>query len=125
MNMDKKLKVAIHRYALWKAYNGKCFYCGGFIQTVYDLEEEHIIPQKYKDKPTELEKILKEYNLWEDFDIDAYYNRVPTHSVCNKRKGFKLHRTESIHQYLNVLTLRSVKVATITFILSVMEIQEH
>ena len=100
--MDKNFKVAIHRYALWKAYNGECFYCGGFIQTVYDLEEEHIIPQKYKDKPTELEKIVKEYNLWEDFNIDAYYNRIPTHSGCNLRKGFKLYRKETIHQYLNL-----------------------
>ena len=54
--MNKKLKEAIHRQALWKAYNGNCIYCGNFIPTIYQLEEEHIIPQKYKDKPKELKK---------------------------------------------------------------------
>ena len=100
--MDKRLKEAIHRHALWKAYNRKCIYCGNFIPTVYQLEEEHIIPQIYRNKPKELEKIIKEYELWEDFDIDAYYNRVPTDKGCNNRKSFNLHRKESIHYYLNI-----------------------
>jgi len=99
--MNKRLKEAIHRQALWKAYNGKCFYCDNFIPTILQLEEEHIIPQTYKDKPEEMEKLIEDYGLWSDFDIDAYYNRVPSEKGCNRKKSFKLHNKVSIHFYLN------------------------
>ncbi len=100
--MNKQIKKVIHRYALLKAYDGKCFYCGSFIATVYDLEEDHIIPQHYIKKPEDLHKVLKEYGLPEDFEINAYYNRVPSHSGCNKRKRSLLYEKETTHHYLNL-----------------------
>ncbi|MHA1150392.1 MAG: DUF4365 domain-containing protein [Promethearchaeota archaeon] len=115
--MNKRLKEAIHRQALWKAYDGKCFYCGNFIPTILQLEEEHIIPQTYKDKPKELEEIIEEYGLCSDFDIDEYYNRVPSEKGCNRKKGSKLHTKVSIHFYLNTAKEKVESVKSIEKIL--------
>jgi len=111
--MDKRLKRIIHRYALWKAHDRICIYCGTVIPTVFDLEEDHIIPQIHKEKPEELEKIIEEYGLREDFDIDAYYNRVPTTSGCNRKKAFSLYNKEAIHTYINLAEKKASKVKKI------------
>jgi len=86
--MYPQLKRLIFRASIWRAHNRKCLYCGDLISRLENMEVDHIIPQKYKNQPEEFEKIKEEYELQGDFDINAYYNRAPSHKGCNVKKSY-------------------------------------
>lgn len=98
--MAPQLKRLIFRASIWRAYNKKCHYCGDLISRLENMEVDHIIPKKYKNRPEEFEMVKKEYELQSDFDIDAYYNRAPTHKGCNVKKSDHLYQKQPTLYYI-------------------------
>lgn len=76
------------RRALYEAYNHICPYCGRVIDSIRDMQVDHILPQKYKDVP-ELQIYIR--NLEElGFDSenpDYVENYLPVHGYCNRDKS--------------------------------------
>ena len=83
--MSKYRFNIIDRQAIHEAYERKCFYCG---EIVYfrELQIDHIIPESLLDKEDEYKALVKRLSLPNSFNINSYYNWVPTHSKCNNRK---------------------------------------
>jgi len=99
----------IARSALWTTYNNICFYCQKPLNWT-DLHIDHIIPEYYKDKPEQLKKLIIDYELNDNFNINASYNLVPVHAKCNQRKGKILFPKQTTLYYLGLTNNREVKI---------------
>ena len=108
--MAPQLKRLIFKASIWRAYNRKCHYCGDLISRPENMEIDHIIPQKYKNRPGEFEKIKEEYGLQADFDIDAYYNRAPSHKGCNVKKSDHLYTKQATLFYIEEAIFKIPKI---------------
>lgn len=73
------------RYALWRIYNGNCFWCGEPIR-YRDVTIDHVIPESIGDNQDELIRIKTMYSLPQEFQINDYCNWVPCHGTCNSSK---------------------------------------
>ncbi len=101
-NYKKKNKGSeIVRTALWKAYNTKCFYCDELISNRDNLEIDHILPEWLLNDPKKYEEIKREYELDSNFELNCYYNLVPTHSGCNRKKSGYLYEKKRILFFLS------------------------
>lgn len=89
----------IVRTVLWNSNGKRCIYCTELI-LFYDLEIDHIIPQTTSEQ--ELDVIKKKLNLSSDFNINSFYNLVPTHHNCNNRKSSKIFSDNSLRYYLEL-----------------------
>ena len=96
----------IIRSALWTSYNYNCFYCTKPLDWD-DLQIDHIIPESLTTNPGRLCKIISEYELDNDFSINALCNLVSSHSKCNQRKGDELFNKQTTLFYLG-LTNKSI-----------------
>lgn len=108
--MYPQLRRLIFRASIWRAHNGKCLYCGDLISRLENMEVDHIVPQKYKNQPEEFEKIKEEYELQGDFNINAYYNRAPSHKGCNVKKLEHLYQKSAILFYIEEARLKIPKI---------------
>ena len=84
----------ITRRTLWNAYNKKCFYCNNPIP-YNNFQVDHLIP-----KSLEKEEAIILYDLQEDFELNSYYNLVPTCFTCNSRKRDAAYEKKTILFYL-------------------------
>ncbi len=76
------------RRALYEAYNHICPYCNRIIDSIRDMQVDHILPQEYKECP-ELKKYFS-YLQECGFDIskpDYVENYMPSHGYCNRDKS--------------------------------------
>lgn len=68
----------------------KCFYCGEPVDFM-NLNIDHILPQSLIDDSTQLDAVLRDYEIEENFpgfSIDGLSNLVPCHgALCNLRKS--------------------------------------
>lgn len=86
----------VQRVALWEAHNKRCIYCDEPIR-FGDLEIDHIIPESVLSSPRELDRIIQEYGLTSNFEVESYYNWVPCHRRCNlKKSGYVLSRNRAL-----------------------------
>jgi hypothetical protein len=80
----------IERYALWQAYDGRCFLCEKPLD-FQDMTIDHILPERLIDNPAELMRLRQEYEIdinFPGFQINNFTNWVPAHfRKCNVRKG--------------------------------------
>jgi len=91
----------ITRSALWSSYNNICFYCSKTLDWD-NLHIDHIIPEHFKNKTEEFEKIKIEYGLDLNFELNALYNLVPTHAKCNSRKSGELFIKQTTLYYFEL-----------------------
>lgn len=95
--MGRKSFPTSKRAAIWQAHERRCIYCTELI-TFADLDIDHIIPDHLKEKPAQLAKLLDEYGLSNDFDVDGLLNLVPSHRHCNlQKKGQVLPKNRALH----------------------------
>lgn len=91
--MTKHRFSYIERYALWKAYDGRCFYCEEPLD-FQDMTVDHVVPERYAQHPDELARIRRNYDIDEtipSFQVNDFSNWVPAHPrKCNTRKGAEL-----------------------------------
>jgi hypothetical protein len=101
-----KYKFSIaEKVGVWEAYKRRCIYCSELIP-FKDLHIDHILPESIP--PDKLSQIAGEYGLQKDFDLNSYFNWVPSHSRCNLMKAqtifskpramFFLEQAEKLHQ---------------------------
>lgn len=74
------------RFALWKASDRKCFWCGEPM-VFREVTVDHIFPERLLNEPQELQRIAAEYGLGTEFAINDFCNWVPAHGRCNQEKG--------------------------------------
>ncbi len=79
--MDHLLRVAI-----WEAHERRCAYTGDPIRFA-DLEIDHVIPQRLRQRPEELSQTLHTLQLPPDFDLDGIENLLPSSGRANRQKG--------------------------------------
>src|SRR5690554_6713640 len=99
----------ITRSALWSSYNNICFYCNRPLEWD-DLNIDHIVPELYSKDIDSFEKIKREYELDKNFDLNALYNLVPTHSKCNLRKSGELFIKRTTLYYLGLTNKALTKI---------------
>jgi hypothetical protein len=101
MNTPQRTITTTQRFGVWKAWNGRCFWCREPVP-YKDCNIDHVIPlaavvdgQAYE--------VRANYGLAPDFDFDSFGNWVPAHLGCNSSKGttlvdpspaFALHLTQ-------------------------------
>ncbi len=98
---------ATTRLSLWRANDGKCFFCGVPV-AFSDLDIDHIIPETTT--PSSLSELRRRIPLPDDFTVNALPNLVPTHHSCNKRKGGDLMDDQAILFYLQLWAKRQPRV---------------
>jgi len=95
--MARKTLPTSRRAAIWHAHKHRCIYCAELIAFA-DLDLDHILPDRLNDQPEELAKLLDEYGLKNDFDLDSPLNLVPSHRHCNlQKKGQVLPKNRTLH----------------------------
>lgn len=101
------------RYALWRAYDMKCFYCGEPVDFI-NLTIDHVLPQSLVDNNIPLDRVLLDYEIAENFpgfSIDSLSNLVPSHGAsCNFRKSDALFPKRATLFYLTLVRDRLPKV---------------
>ena len=101
MPVKKQTIPLVMKVALYHAHDRRCIYCRELFR-FNELEIEHILPQKLKENVRELERLLEEYGLDTDFDLEGYGNLLPNCSPCNSRKGGMIFEREAAHFYLAI-----------------------
>lgn len=107
--MSKTTFDNLTRSSIWTAYKNLCFYCSQSLDWG-DLQIDHIIPESLENNPTELERIKNDLGLDDNFDLNAIYNLVPSHSKCNLRKSNDLFPKSTTLFYLSLSLKAEVKV---------------
>jgi hypothetical protein len=100
--MAKYAFTSIQRMAIWKAHKGKCAYRGELIP-FDDLEIDHILPESLLENPDDLERIKLEYGLSSEFDINSYYNWLPSCHKCNSTKNARVYSKSAIFHFLEMV----------------------
>lgn len=93
----------IERMAIWLAHKRRCAHCDDPIMRFKDLEIDHALPESLLSNPDELEKIKVEYGLGSGFEINSYYNWVPSCIKCNRRKSNRRLSKQSIFNLLELV----------------------
>ncbi|MEK6320925.1 MAG: hypothetical protein AABN33_04495 [Acidobacteriota bacterium] len=63
---------------------------------------DHIVPEALLTRSEELERVLREYDLGLDFDIQDYCNWLPSHSRCNLKKGETLFERGAVLYFVSI-----------------------
>lgn len=74
------------RFAVWRAYDGACFWCGEPL-TFKATEVDHVIAESLAKEPEKYAGLLKALGLPEKYDVNDFPNWVPACRECNGRKG--------------------------------------
>ena len=88
--MKKYRFSTVQRFAIWRVYGKKCFYCE-HPPTFTAVTIDHIIPEHVLDNVEQLQAIKVHYGLNTDFSINDYCNWVPAHPHCNQGKGITVY----------------------------------
>jgi hypothetical protein len=92
----------IERMAIWLAHKGRCAYCGKPIP-FKDLHIDHILPESLLNNTDKLEEIKTEYGLGSEFEINSYYNWIPSCSKCNRTKSNKVYSKSGGFHFLEMV----------------------
>lgn len=95
-----KKNDSLVRRVLWNAFNKKCFYCNEVL-LYNNFQVDHVIPESFG-----RENAIKFYELAENFEIDSYYNLVPTCFPCNNKKRDKRFDKKHILYYMNMISAK-------------------
>jgi len=98
--MAKHTFTALQRWALYFAYEKKCFFTGEPLM-LRDLEIDHLVPESLDDDPATLAKVIAAIGLPSDFSVNSYLNWVPTHHTANRQKSNDLLNDPTIRWFLH------------------------
>jgi len=91
----------------------KCFYCGEPVDFM-NLNIDHVLPQSLVDDSTQLDAVLRDYGIVENFpgfSIGGLSNLVPSHGAsCNLRKSDTLFPKRATLFYLTLARNRVSRV---------------
>ena len=104
MTEIKNKNDSVVRRTLWMIYNRKCFYCSKPIP-YNNFQVDHLIPESLSK-----EEAIKLYDLEEYFELNSYYNLVPTCFPCNNRKRAATYDKNAILFYLEEIKKKIPKI---------------
>ena len=84
--MKKYKFTKLQRDVIFKGYDNRCFYCENIFSTMGDMQIDHFIERNLLEKEEELENLKKILNVNPNFEIDSYYNFIPSHNGCHIRR---------------------------------------
>lgn len=97
------------RIAIWRAHAKKCLYCGELIN-FGELDIDHVIPETLKDDSVELARIVAEFGLPSEFNLNSILNLVPAHRRCNIAKSGQLFNAATARFYLDIASRKEAAV---------------
>jgi 5-methylcytosine-specific restriction endonuclease McrA len=74
------------RHAIWTVHLEKCYICSKPID-LQSMQVDHIIPESLLGKKDEFSKVISDFGLSADFEINSYSNWLPSCGVCNGKKS--------------------------------------
>jgi hypothetical protein len=83
--MRKKKITPAQRYAVFTVHGEKCYLCNRPLN-LQGAEVDHILPESLLHDPVRLSKILNDFGLPTDFNLNSYENWMPAHGRCNREK---------------------------------------
>lgn len=89
MNRKKRKFTYAERYAVWHCNGQKCWWCQEPLR-LFEVTVDHVLPESLLDNDSLRERVLTDYGLPKDFNINGYENWLPCHSHCNQSKSKKL-----------------------------------
>jgi hypothetical protein len=92
----------LERMAIWKAYKGRCAYCGE-LKPFKDVHIDHILPESLLNNTDQLEEIKTEYGLGSEFEINSHYNWLPSCSKCNRTKSDRVYSKSATFHFLEMV----------------------
>ncbi|MFX0009965.1 MAG: HNH endonuclease, partial [Candidatus Hermodarchaeota archaeon] len=95
MTIIKSLEDPFVRESLFRGYNKRCVYCRNPL-LFKNMQIDHVIPKSYGE-----ERAISYYGLSPDFELDSYYNLVPSCASCNNIKRAKAYNKIQILFILN------------------------
>lgn len=95
MTIIKSLTDPFVRESLFRGYNKRCVYCRNPL-LFKNMQIDHLIPKSYGN-----ERAITNYGLNPDFELDSYYNLVPSCASCNNIKRAKVYNKIQILFILN------------------------
>lgn len=88
----KEMPPSTHvRFAVWQCHDKECWMCHKPLRLL-DTVTEHVIPKALLKKPTELERVMGDIGLPDDFDVLGFENLLPSCVPCNLKKGRRVFR---------------------------------
>ena len=84
--MNKHQFTDAETFGVWKHWKGVCYYCAQPVR-IQEASIDHFIPEHLLDKPEDLARVLRAYNLDDSFQINDFCNWLPCHLACNQHKG--------------------------------------
>ena len=84
--MAKRKFSTAERYAVWQHHQKRCWWCKKPLDVV-ETTIDHVIPESLLDDDDERRRVLEEYGLPDDFNINGFENWLPCHNHCNQSKG--------------------------------------
>lgn len=82
-----------------RAHKSVCPYCNRLIESLADLEVDHIVPESVIGE--KLTALLNELGK-PDLVIQSYYNWFPVHRWCNRSKRAIIAADTSLHYFLTI-----------------------
>lgn len=82
------------RFGVWLAHGSRCFWCERPIE-FRDATVDHVVAESVQNKPKKLQALRDLYALGDHFHVNDYENWVPSHGICNGRKGVHLEPSAS------------------------------
>jgi hypothetical protein len=76
------------RYAVWHCNDQRCWLCQEPLRLA-EATVDHVLPESLLDDDIARQKILTDYGLPTDFNINGYENWLPCHNHCNQSKSNK------------------------------------
>ena len=86
MKFRKRRFAYEEKYAVWRCNGSRCWYCTEPL-LLWETTVDHVLPEWLLYDDTARARILSEYGLRQDFDINSYANWLPCHDRCNREKG--------------------------------------
>lgn len=97
--------TTLQRLALWRAFGERCAYSGEPL-LYKDLQIDHILPESLLDSPDELQRLMENYGLDPEFEINSYYNWLPVHGRFNRQKGSLVFEEPAARFFLSMVRHR-------------------
>ena len=99
--MSKHRFLIFERRAIWESFGKRCAYTTEPISW-NDLQIDHIIPKTLATDSAACEAAKAAYDLPAEFDINSFYNLLPTKAGLNRQKGSHVLGESAIRYFLDL-----------------------
>jgi hypothetical protein len=88
MTFAKRRFSYVERYAIWSCNEKRCWWCKEPLR-LPEVTVDHVLPESLLSNDDLRQRILADYGLPNDFNINGFENWLPCHNHCNQSKSNK------------------------------------